>query len=495
MASVWKAVSRSAMAAQRGRWPAPAALRRLARRLLAHGAGSRAVVIDSWRDPLVVREGPTRDPGRSIWDGVTVVGLPRQPDGSCRPHAAEPAGADESGEALRCLLMTESLDVGGMDEVVAFLARELPAHGLSTTVAHVPLDPVRPVGRLGIALRGEDVEVADLRRDTVRTWLRATAPDVISAHGAPDWALTAAAELGIPVVETLHGMHSLFAARRDEVAGRAALLAGVVAVSRTVRDQYRSFDVLPPERCVVVPNGVDRGRLVAPTRSDARAALGLGDEFLAVSLARHCLQKNTFALVSAFDDVAKVHPDVHLVVAGRADDLPYAGQVVDLRSRLASQDRIHLRDHVARPALLLAAADGFVLNSYFEGWSLASMEALAAGVPVVLADVGGAREQVAALPEAGALVPNPLGDPLAVSWEAMISTRYRAQENRAELVHAMGRLVETQAEWGPRRRGIALAAQAAFDPTLCGRRHASVLRAVVDGVQDLRPVAEAQVVT
>ena len=53
------------------------------------------------------------------------------------------------------------------------------------------------------------------------------------------------------------------------------------------------------------------------------------------------------------------------------------------------------------PPHLLAAADGFVLDSFFEGWSLASMEALFAGVPMVLSEVGGAREQIGDDPSVG----------------------------------------------------------------------------------------------
>ena len=44
---------------------------------------------------------------------------------------------------------------------------------------------------------------------------------------------------------------------------------------------------------------------------------------------------------------------------------------------------------------LLAMADAFLLPSFWEGWSLALAEARCANLPVVVTDVGGAREQLA----------------------------------------------------------------------------------------------------
>ena len=60
---------------------------------------------------------------------------------------------------------------------------------------------------------------------------------------------------------------------------------------------------------------------------------------------------------------------------------------------------------------LLAGADAFALEFFFEGWSLASVEALFAGLPVVLIKVGWAREQVGDDQRRGLVVSNPLGDP------------------------------------------------------------------------------------
>jgi glycosyltransferase involved in cell wall biosynthesis len=381
------------------------------------------------------------------------------------------------------------LDVGGMDEVVAFLARRLPAYQLHTAVLHATSDPSatgEPSGRLGRMLRSSGIEVHEADESGAPDWIERWCPEVISAHGAPDWVLAIAQRMGVPYIDNLHGMHMLFGADWHAEAARAAKLSAVVAVSELVRQQYlagnRDF---PAGRIVSIPNGVDDERRSGGDREAARDRLGLTDEYLFLSLARHCLQKNSYGLLAAFGELAQHRPEAHLVIAGRPDDVRYYRQVLRLRDSLPCRDRIHLRDHVAAPAELLAAADGFVLDSFFEGWSLASMEALFAGLPVVLSDVGGAREQIGDDPARGYLVANPLGDPLSVDWESVGAARFRAQVNRDEFATAMEYLVAGREGYLRGRERLAAAAAACFSADVCLAQHATVLRGVGADV-DLR---------
>jgi glycosyltransferase involved in cell wall biosynthesis len=388
---------------------------------------------------------------------------------------------------VRGLVVTTRLDVGGMDEMVAFLARRLPARGLHTAVLHATPDPPasgEPRGRLGRMLRSAGIEVCEAGENSGPGWIERWRPDVISAHGAPDWAFAAAQRCGLPYVDNLHGMHKLFGAdwRWHAEAARGAKLSAVVAVSELVRQQYladnRDF---PPDRIVRIPNGVDDERRRGGDRPAARDRLGLTDEYLFVSLARHSLQKNPYGLLTAFGELARHRPEAHLVIAGRPDDARYYRQVLRLRDSLPWRDRIHLRDHAAAPAELLAAADGFVLDSFFEGWSLASMEALFAGLPVVLSDVGGAREQIGDDPARGYIVANPLGDPLSVDWAAVGAALYRPQVNRDEFAAAMECLVAGRESYLRDRGRLAAESAARFSAGACLDRHAAVLRAVAVG--------------
>lgn len=411
---------------------------------------------------------------------TATAGVPAVVGAALLHHPAAPGSADQS--TLRCLVVTALLDVGGMDEMVAFLARRLPSQGLQTAVLHAtpaPSPTGEPSGRLGRMLRSSGIEVHEADESRALSWIERWRPDVITAHGAADWVLGIAQRLGVPYVDNLHGMHTHFWADWHAVAARDAKLSAIVSVSELVRQQYLAGNCnFPPSRIVTIPNGVDDERRVSGDRAAVRARLGLTDEYVFVSLARHCQQKNSYGLITAFGDLARHRPEVHLVIAGRPDQSRYYRQLLRLRDDLPCRDRIHLRDHAAAPAELLAASDGFVLDSFFEGWSLASMEALFAGLPVVLSEVGGAREQIGDEPKRGYLVTNPLGDPLSVDWASVSTARYRPQVNREEFVTAMEHLVADREEYLRNREQLAAESAARFSAEVCLARHAVLLRAV-----------------
>jgi glycosyltransferase involved in cell wall biosynthesis len=472
-----------ALAAQRFNIRLPEAIQNLLRPRLAGWAKEWGPGIENWSLPLI----PGRRPATSLAAGMTGARLLESSPPYSQAKVARMAGGPEERPParLRCLIVTSALDAGGMDEVVVFLARRLPRHGISTAVLHASAEGTPdgiPSGRLGRLLLEHEVETVELAGDKGDKWLQAWRPDVISAHGAPPWVLDTATRLSIPYIDTLHGMHSHFGVDWTVEAQRSQRLTGIVAVSDLVRRQYLEGNPgFPSERIVSIPNGVDDERRRIGDRERVREFLGLRDEYLFVSLARHCLQKNTYGLVAAFEDLAALHSEAHLLIAGRPDDFAYFSQLLRLRSRLACRDRIHLRDHTPNPAQLLAAADGFVLDSFFEGWSLASMEALYAGVPVVLSEVGGALEQVGEGNGRGYVIPNPLGDPLKVNWNTMRKARFGHQVNKDALVTAMSSLIVDRDSWSARRPQLINESAVRFHADQCLHSHAQVLTAAAQG--------------
>ena len=464
----------------------PRVIRRLFRSVVAAQAERefRRLGIEDWSTPLIDREGSASgaELGGSSHGRIADAGGGDVPSVQTVELGGFIAAQDVAAGTPQksCMLVTSTLDVGGTEEVVAFLARNLPRHGFKTSVLHATLhgESTRaPRGRLGKALAEEGIETVALDPCEGRKWIENRKPDVVSAHYPPAWVVESAAELSIPCVEILHGMHVLFNTNWVQEAERSKNLTRIVSVSELLREQYLTGNQhFPSDRIITVPNGTDVTRRPLHQREAARASLGLDQEFLFVSLGRHCVQKNPYGLVSAFEEVAARHKDAHLVLAGRVDEPAYFLQVQRLRDSLECRDRVHLRDNIADPGRLLAAADAFVLNSFFEGWALASMEALCAGLPVVVSDVGGAREQVGSIEQGrGHLVPNPIGDPVKVNWETIREARFQSQANRGALVTAMSALVSERSAWrGARDRLIRESAER-FHPEACLRRHAQVL--------------------
>jgi glycosyltransferase involved in cell wall biosynthesis len=441
------------------------------------------VQIGSWSAPLVVRPG-----------SVHATNPLAAPVGSGRGVRAAEAGAPmpvtrstDVVPLLRCLLVTPRLDAGGVQEVVAFLARRLPSRGWQTAVLCTSPDAMVDGQLTGVTakvLRSDGIDVigADARRaaEFARRWR----PDVISGHGAPAWAFALAEKLGVPYVDNLHSLNGLVGRdwRWHTDGVRSGHLACVVAVSEILRQQQLARNPgFPADRIVTIPNGVDAERMTVHDRVAVREWLGIADQYVFVSLGRHCMQKNMYGLVTAFGDVARRRRDVHLVIAGKISEPRYFRRVAQLANTLPARTRIHLRDNMANPAPLLAAADGFVLDSFFEGWPLASMEALVNGLPVIITDVGGAHEQICGEPARGYVVPNPLGDPLLATWASSAAAQYRAQANRDELVATMALLVANRDDYLRNRDCLAAESAVRFSAGTWLERHAGVLRAAARG--------------
>jgi glycosyltransferase involved in cell wall biosynthesis len=461
---------------QRHGWLLPRRLRALIGRSggssLALLRNSFPVVVDDWSQPLIESTSE-----RAVHDACLPAEMPK-------PVPAQAVLRPEKSPDLRCLIVTRVLDTGGIDEFVAFLARRLPAYGIAASVMRtVNGRPDRHAdGRLASTLRDEGVTVAELSPSDGRQWLAEQRPDVVSAHVPHEWLLDAAHTLHVPVVETLHGIPTPIGTDWNDEPARSRLITSFVAVSDLVRRRYLSGNpTCSRDSIVTIPNGFNDTHRSPVDREAAREALGLDDEFLFVSLARHTLQKNTYGLVAAFSDVAAARSEAHLLIAGRVDDMMYTEQVRGLKDRLPARARIHLRDNSPHPAAVLAAADAFVLDSFFEGWPLATMEALSAGLPVVMSEVGGAREQVGEHGERGYVVPNPLGNPETATWERAGAERFRLQSNRDALAAAMIAVVDGHDRWAAERDVLAADSLQRFDAETCARAHAAVLKHVAAG--------------
>ena len=209
--------------AQRNSRAVPQVIRLRLGRLLRRAFREPSLTVEDWSLPLVGGPEPCLLPSfegdRSEEDKITAN------------FSKKPASK------VRCALATASLDAGGMDEVVAFLARGLPRFGISVAVLHTSNDGFRSWGRLARRLEEAGIEVLNLDRESGPSWFRQHRPDVLSVHGAPDWVLEAAASCSVPIIETLHGMHDQFSATRAEITTRRHLLNGIVSVSEMVRQQ------------------------------------------------------------------------------------------------------------------------------------------------------------------------------------------------------------------------------------------------------------------
>jgi glycosyltransferase involved in cell wall biosynthesis len=148
---------------------------------------------------------------------------------------------------------------------------------------------------------------------------------------------------------------------------------------------------IPREKIIVVERGREP---LEPSRSasreSVRASLGISrDAVLLLAVGRVEFQKAHIDLVEAVD-LLRRHPrfgHTQAMIAGRSGNASaLVAEAIEKRDLAKSVRLLGHRDDIAD---LFLAADVFVLPSRYEGTAGAALEAMAAGVPIVAADVAG----------------------------------------------------------------------------------------------------------
>jgi glycosyltransferase involved in cell wall biosynthesis len=298
---------------------------------------------------------------------------------------------------------------GGAEQQVVDLATTLRARGWMVAVLSMttPSDHVDELVAAGV-----DVESLDMRRrrPTLTGLLRYGAfvrrwqPDVVHSHMVHANLLARIGRVFAPTVPVVCTVHSVMEGRRwRTIAYRLTdrLASATTAVSQAAADRSVRTGAVPGGRIAVIPNGFDFSRAQIAEGADEaiRKELGAAESFLWVTVGRLVPEKGHDLLLEAFEAVRRARPDVRLAVAGDGPQRRTLDQLVDARGLAGSAMLLGTRRDI--PALL-AAANGFVLSSRWEGLPMVLLEAAAQMRPIVCTDVGGCRE--IARPELGAVL-------------------------------------------------------------------------------------------
>jgi glycosyltransferase involved in cell wall biosynthesis len=251
----------------------------------------------------------------------------------------------------------------------------------------IDLSPGSTIARVVDGSAGTWWEQTALRRA-----VRADRPDVFFAP-----AYTAPLGLGLPFAVTIHDVSFMAHPewfrprerwRRRFLARRMSSTASVIFTdSEFSRSEIASRLGVNSERLIVIPPGV------AEAVADAGRDRSTSRERLVLYVGTLLNRRNLPELIAAFAKATDAHADARLVIVG--GDRTWPPQ--DLSRTAAAygvERKVELRSYLSHDALreLYARASVFAFLSEYEGFGLTPLEALTAGVPIVVLDTPVARE-------------------------------------------------------------------------------------------------------
>jgi glycogen(starch) synthase len=229
------------------------------------------------------------------------------------------------------------------------------------------------------------------------------APDIVHGH---DWHLGWAADslahqYDVPFVLTMHGTERVrhggqlpLGAPTDinSIEWWLAYQADrLISPTRFVVEQLVTAFELLPDHVEHIPNGIDPEQW----RPAGEPRLPAGPRgALVVSWGRVQYEKGFQVLARAMHALRGRVPDVHAVIAGRGSYLPELQTQIDVEG---VSDIIDLPGYLHDRELrqLVHRAGCVVIPSLYEPFGIVALEALAAGVPLIVARTGGLAELVA----------------------------------------------------------------------------------------------------
>lgn len=323
-----------------------------------------------------------------------VLGRRRVPSPACPPQTTQPA---------RALFVTNRLETGGAEQLLVSLAQRLPSAGVQPFIACL-----KDAGPLAEQCQAAGIRVSErlLHHKTdalaiarLRSILRECEIDVVVvAHSGGDrmfWSTLAGALTGTPVVVWSHWFPRE-GHRHFETANRALyrFVDTFIALGERHRDALVRHEQVPAGRIEIVRNGIDLAPFSRlPTWSDARDALRLADDHVAVALiANFRPEKRHDVFIEAARRLSRRDSRLRFFIVG---DGPHreAVHAAAAASRM-SHDTLRLLGPRSDVPRILRAMDICCLCSDIECSSVTMLEAAAAGCAFVGPDTGSIPEFV-----------------------------------------------------------------------------------------------------
>ncbi len=163
----------------------------------------------------------------------------------------------------------------------------------------------------------------------------------------------------------------------------------VIVTSNGIKREIMEYYGMPKEKIIVIPNGADveRFRRNEEVGKAVRRELGIGQKDFVVMFIGRDLKRKGFEFL--LRSLPLLDREAKLIVAGGKDEY-----YQNLAKELKQEKNVSFIGDVPNMERYLSASDVFVFPTFYEGFSLATVEAAACGLPVIAAKANGTEELV-----------------------------------------------------------------------------------------------------
>lgn len=346
---------------------------------------------------------------------------------------------------MKIFFLARSLDFGGAERQLVSLAK-----GVAEKGHHVTVGVFYKGGALEKELLGNKVNLVNLNKKsrwdivsflfTLLTSLRKNKPDIAYGFlGVPNILLIllkpfirAKIIWGVRASDMDLAQYDWLARKSYQLECLLSQFSDLVISNSTAGKNYAIKNGFPGKKIIVIENGIDtsRFRMNPSNRDEVRAELQLGQDKIIGFVGRIDPMKDIPSLLNGFAIIAKKRSDLKLVLVGDGDG-EHKKKILEQISELNIKEKVLLTGPRKDVDRILNAFDVFVSSSITEGFSNVIAEAMAAGVPCVVTDVGDSKTIVS---NSGEVIPPRNPERLAFAIDKILNERKSSEEIRYSIV-------------------------------------------------------------
>lgn len=206
-----------------------------------------------------------------------------------------------------------------------------------------------------------------------------------------------------------------------QVKAASFLATHVIAVSDKVKKRNCKFFWIRTKKVTVVYNGINSDNFKSKTlyrKYNANNGFIIG----AVGTLQH--QKDYITMIDVINKVASRFPGIVLQIMGEG---PERKNIEDYIKKLKLEKHVELKGNVKNIPSVLCDLDIYLMTSLWEGFSVALIEAMAVGLPIVATDVGGNGEAIIN-EQSGLIVPVKDVNAISNAIESLIVETEKAEQ-------------------------------------------------------------------